>query len=167
MTTIDNAFYATGGNASYNVGVTAWAPLQPLTYGMIGIGQSSGVFGHVEGEILPERAIFAATAGVLGGADSHTGTAGVSNLVGVFGQSGQGVPIAGDATRCGVLGMSANAEGVIGISENNNGVRGSSIGGTAVAGFSSSGVLGRLPFGCRRLRLVRFGDRRRGLVPFG
>jgi hypothetical protein len=139
MTTIDSGFWATGGNASYNVGVTAWGSLNPpLDYGMIGIGLSSGVFGHVEGELLPQRAAFTAKAGVLGGADNHAGTVGVSNWVGVFGQSGE-VSIFGSATRCGVHGMSADAEGVIGISQNNNGVRGNSKGGTGVVGISDAG----------------------------
>src|SRR5262249_39047689 len=137
MTTIDSAFWAIGGNVSYNVGVTAWGSLHPpLDYGVIGIGQSSGVFGHVEGQILPQRARFAATAGVLGGADTATRIAGVSNAMGVFGQSGD-APRNLIAWRAGVNGVSNDADGVFGQSENGAGVFGSSVRGHGVTGASA------------------------------
>jgi hypothetical protein len=140
MTTIDSAFWATGGNVSYNVGVTAWGSLHPpLDFGMIGIGQSSGVFGHVEGEILPQRASFAAIAGVLGGADTDTGMAGVSNSIGVFGQSGDAPDTRGFIGRCGVFGASTNHFGVFGLSEEDDGVAGDSVNGNGVSGTSRAG----------------------------
>jgi hypothetical protein len=133
MTTIDDWFHATGGRFT-NIGVTAWSvppTTTPLALGVWGLGATCGVSGLIDdGSPLPSGAIpaadsYASKAGVLGGANTDTGVAGIANGVGVFGQNGK-APGLSTGRKCGVLGASVTfgATGVVGESLIGTGVLG-------------------------------------------
>jgi hypothetical protein len=127
--------------------------------GVVGVAQTTGVFGQSDGGIVEENGtILLASAGVAGrsgsgGVGVHgAASAGFGVLgqdpggVGVQGKSASGAGVAGDSTSgAGVSGRSATSTGVRGESNTSQGVFGRSVSSAGVAGISTSydGVYGR------------------------
>lgn len=156
------AFIAFGPKAG--VGVLGRAlPLGPnllsSEVGVVGVAQTTGVFGQSDGGIVEEGGIILlASAGVAGrsgsgGVGVHgAASAGFGVLgqdpggVGVQGKAASGTGVAGDSTSgAGVSGRSASSIGVRGESNTSQGVYGRSASSAGVAGISVSydGVFGR------------------------
>lgn len=127
--------------------------------GVVGVAQTTGVFGQSDGGMLEENGtILIASAGVAGRSGSGgVGVHGASSAgfgvlgqdpggVGVQGKSASGAGVAGDSTSgAGVSGRSATSIGVRGESNTSQGVYGRSASSAGVAGISAShdGVYGR------------------------
>lgn len=127
--------------------------------GVVGVAQTTGVFGQSDGGMLEENGtILIASAGVAGrsgagGVGVHgASSAGFGVLgqdaggVGVLGKSAAGAGVAGESTSgAGVSGRSATSIGVRGESNTSQGVYGRSASSAGVAGISVSydGVYGR------------------------
>jgi hypothetical protein len=115
-------------------------------YGVKAYGGYGGEVGS-DGEAKRGPAVneYCDFAGVFGTGIYVTGVAGTSvNNVGVYGQTGEDVSLAGTDEVAGVFGASNSADAVLGLSFNGAGVFGASFTGFATVGFSdaSLGVFG-------------------------